>query len=242
MSFTAENTERETKRVAITMPVRIEAREANNTVWRELTHLDSVSESSAEFYLTRLFEVGQLLCLTMPLSRDLRRYNFDDEQYTVWAIVRHCHRTIRNNFPLYHIDTAFIGKEPPTGYRKNPSTIYGLGEQKQDGFFAVTTNDQIPSTRRQRRYTIPIEVYIAVYDAEENIIAHEKTVTENISESGASVFSTLQIEVGNTVKIIKQHGSFSADAVVRARRVGADNLPRLHLEFINIRFPLDGIG
>jgi len=242
MSFTAENIERETKRVAITMPVRVEAREANNSVWRELTHLDDVSETNAEFYLTRLFEVGQLLCLTMPLSKDLRRYNFDDEQYVVWSIVRHCHRTIRNNFPLYHIDTAFIGKEPPVGYRKNPLAIYQLAELNRDGFYDVSVNDQIPSTRRQRRYPIPIEVYIAVYDAEENIIAHEKTVTENISEGGASVFSTLQIEVGNTVKIIKQHGSFSADAIVRARRIGKDNLPRLHLEFINVRFPLDGIG
>jgi PilZ domain len=242
MFSTAENTERNTERVEMSLPVRVEAREAHNTVWRELTHLESVSESGAGFYLTRLFEVGRILFLTLPLGRDLRRYSQDDEQYAVWAIVRHCHRTLRNKFPVYHVGTAFIGAQPPVGYRKNPLTTYHLGELKEDGFYAVTEDGQPASTRAQRRYTIPIEIYIAVFDAEENIIAHEKTVTENISESGAAVFSSLQLNTGDSVKIIKQHGGFSADAVVRARRVGKDNLPRLHLEFINARFPLDGIG
>jgi hypothetical protein len=43
------------------------------------------------------------------------------------------------------------------------------------------------------------------------------------------------------VRVIKQHRDFSAEAVVRNRRVGKDNLPRLHLEFVNAIFPIEGI-
>lgn len=242
MLSTAEKTERQAERVALSLPIRVEARDVQNTIWREITHLESVSEIGAGFYLSRLFEVGQLVCLTMPLDRVLRRYDLDAEQYTVWAIVRHCHRTLRNKFSVYHIGVAFIGREPPVNYRKNPLAIYKLGKFKENGFFEISEDNRPVSRRKQRRYAIPIEVYIAVCDAQDNILAHERTVTENISEGGASVFSGLQLNVGDTVKVIKQHGGFSANAIVRARRVGKDNLPRLHLEFVNVRFPLDGIG
>lgn len=224
------------------LPVRVEVRESPNRVWRELTRLEKVSDCDAEFHLTRLLEIGQIVSLTMPLGKDLRRYDCDEEQYTVWAVVRHCLRSLGSQAPVHLIEASFVGREPPAGYRRNPLAGYRLGELQENGFYAVIENAQPTSRRRQQRYAIPIEIYIAVYDAEDNILAHERTVTENISESGASVFSALQINVGDTIRIIKQHGSFSADAVVRARRVGKDNLPRLHLEFINARFPLDGIG
>ncbi len=241
MTSIAEKNVRQAERVVLSLPIRVEAHDIQNKVWREISHLESVSNIGAGFYLSRLFEVGQLLCLTMPLEKNLRRYDHDQEQYSVWGIVRHCHRTLKNRFSVYHLGVAFIGQQPPFSYRKNPSTIYKLCEIKEDGFWEICEDSQPPSTRRQPRYPIPIDVYIAVCDANETIIAHEKTVTENISEGGASVFSALQLNIGDTVKVIKQHGSFSAEAIVRNRRVGEDNLPRLHLEFVNVRFPLEGI-
>ena len=241
MSSIAEKTERHTERIVISLPIRVEAHEIDSPPWLEVTHLESVSEIGAGFYLTRSFEVGQLLFLTIPLERDLRRYDHDKEQYSVWGIVRHCHRTLRNNFPVYHVGVAFIGQEPPPNYFDKPSTIYQLGKISESGFWQVSTDEPMPSRRVQPRYTIPIDIYIAVFDAEENIVAHERTVTENISVGGASVFSALQLNVGDTVKFIKQYGNFSAEAVVRNRRIGEDNLPRLHLEFVNVQFPLEGI-
>ena len=225
----------------MSLPVWVEANDAQNKIWREVTHLVSVLDSGADFYVSRPFEVGQILCLTMPLEKTLRRYDFDADQYTVWGIVRHCHRTLRNKTSVYHIGAAFIGQNAPDGYRRNPLTIYHLGELCSDGFWQISEIVQTTSTRNQTRFPIPIEVYIAVCDAQETILAHEKTVTENISEGGASVFSALQLDVGDTVKVIKQHGGFAAQAIVRNRRVGEDNLPRLHLEFVNARFPLEGI-
>ena len=241
MTSTAEKNVRQAKRVVISLPVRIEAHDFQHKIWREISHLESISNIDAVFYLSRIIEVGQLLCLTMPIERSLRRYDHDKEQYCVWAIVRHCHRTLKNEFAVYHVGADFIGQAPPAGYRQNPLTIYKTSKIKEDGFWEINEDEKPPSTRHKPRYTIPIDIYIAVYDGDENIVAHEKTVTENISEGGASVFSALQLNIGDTVKIIKQHGNFSADAVVRNRRVGEDNLPRLHLEFINVRFPLEGI-
>jgi hypothetical protein len=241
MSLTAEKTEHQSEQIVISVPVRVESHDIENKPRREVTHLETVSESGAGFYLSRPFEVGQLLFLTIPLEKDLRRYDHDKEQYSVWSIVRHCHRTLKNSFSVYHIGVAFIGQNPPSNYCNDPSSIYQIGEINESGFWEISNNEQMPSRRRKPRYTIPIDIYIAVFDAEENIIAHEKTVTENISESGASVFSALQLNVGDTVKFIKQYGNFSAEAIVRNRRVGEDNLPRLHLEFVNVQFPLEGI-
>ena len=241
MKSAAENNQPQTERIAMLLPVRIEANDAHNQIWRELTHLESISDSDADFYVSRPFEVGQILCLTMPLDRAMRRYDFDAEKYSVWGIVRHCHRTLRNQSPVYHIGAAFIGQNAPVGYRKNPSTIYELDGAGHNGFPQIKEVAQTILPRNRTRFPIPIEIYIAVCDAQENVIAHENTVTENISESGASVFSALPLNVGDTVKVIKQHGEFSAQAIVRNRRVGEDNLPRLHLEFINVCFPLEGI-
>jgi hypothetical protein len=241
MKNTAKKNGRHAERIVISLPIRVEGHNIQNTGWREITHLEGVSRTGAGFYLSRPIEPGQLLCLTMPVESHLRLYDHDKEQYTVWAIVRHCHRTLKTKSSVYHVGVAFIGPEPPASYRQNPLTIFHLDEVGEGGFWLVNETRQPIQNRRHARYPIPIEIFVAVYDADENIVAHEKTVTENISESGASVFSGLQLNIGDTVKVIKQHGSFSAQAVVRNRRIGKDNLPRLHLEFVNVRFPLDGI-
>ena len=234
--------ERRAKRTSTPVPVRVEAHETRHKIWREITHLKSVSKIGAGFYLNRFFEIGQLLFLTIPLEKRFRCYDRDADEYCVWGIVRHCHKTSVGKSSVYHIGVAFIGKESPFSYQKNPSIIYKLNKIKADGLWEIGEADQSPSTRKQLRYSIPIEVFIAVCDAEGNIVAHEKTVAENISEGGATVFSSLQLNIGDKVKFIKEHGGFSAMAIVRNCRLGEDNLPRVHLEFIAARFPLEGIG
>jgi hypothetical protein len=242
MTSTAELTQRKALRLSTNLPIRLEAHETNNKVWREITHLRSVSDIGADFYLNRCFIVGQLIFLTLPLDKSLRHYDFDAEQYCIWGIVRHCYQTTVGKSSVYHIGVAFIGKEPPYSYRKNPWTIYKLCEIKEDGLWKIGEEIQFDAPRQQTRYNIPVEIYLAVCDENDSIIAHEKTVTENISASGAAVFSSLDLNVGDKVKVMKQHGGFSATAIVRKRRVGTDNLPRLHLEFIDAQFPIEGIG
>ena len=226
---------------SVSLPVKVEAHLAENTVWREISRIESVSRTSANFQVTRPVEVGQLLLLKMPIKKDLRRFDFDKEQYRVWSIVRSCEPLPGNDLSIYHVSVVFIGQEPPASFRQDPQTIYKLHKIGDDGFWKINESRRGPDNRRHPRYPIPIDVYIAICDSQENIVAHEKTVTENISESGASVFSGLQLKIGDSVKLIKQSGGFSVNAVVRNRRIGKDNLPRLHLEFVNVTFPLEGI-
>jgi len=233
--------ERITERIVISLPIKVEAHALQDGIWRELTHLETVSDCGAGFYLSRSFETGQLLFLTMPVGNEFRRYDFDKEHYSIWGIVRHSYKTLRHNFSVYHIGVALIGAEPPASYRQNPLTIYKLGELGKNGLWQISETSQAQPKPRQPRYTIPIDIVIAVCDENDNIIAHENTVTENISHNGAAVFSGLQVNVGDRVRIIKRHGNFSANAIVRNRRIGNDNLPRLHLEFVNVNFPLESI-
>ncbi len=235
-------TESEFERIMISLPVKVEAQTDVDEFWREISHIESVTKISADFYLTRPCEVGQLLLLKMPIRKDLRLYDFDKENYCIWGIVRACNPALRDNFQGFYVSVAFIGPQPPFSFRQNPSTIYKLDKFDENGFWKISRLRQGPENRRHSRYNIPLEVVIVVCDAEDNVIAEEQTVTENISQSGVSVFSALHLNVGDTVKIVKQHGNFSATAVVRNRRLGTDNLPRLHLEFVNASFPLEGIG
>lgn len=241
MSVATQKNTRRAERISTKLPVRVEALESGNKLWRELTLLKSVSKNGADFYLNHLFEVGQLLFLTIPLEKQMRVYDRNTDQYCIWGIVRHCHQALIGRSKVYHIGVAFVGREPPFGYRKEPTTIYKLGELNENGLWNICEEYLPSATRKHPRYLIPIEIYLAVFDAEENIVAHEKTVTENISAVGASVFSGLDLNIGDSVRVIKQHSNFSVAAIVRDRRVGNDNLPRLHLEFINAQFPLEGI-
>lgn len=237
----AEKQRRSANRLLVSLPVRVESKDPGNEIHREITNSESVSDIGAGFYINRLFEIGQLVLLKIPLNKKLRRYDFDSDLYEVWALVRHCHRIARANGTAFHIGVAFIGAEPPPSYKLNPLTTYELVRLRLNGFWEVKEAEEPVSTRRQRRYPIPIEIYIAVFDDDDNIIAHETTVTENISKGGAAVFSGLELKVGDEVELIKRHGGFAAKAIVRDRRVGDDKLPRIHLEFIDVSFPLEGI-
>ena len=67
------------------------------------------------------------------------------------------------------------------------------------------------------------------------------TVTENISLSGAAVFTSLEAEIGSFVRVKSDQYDVSIIAIVRGKRLGTDGISRLHVEFIDRFFPLDGI-
>jgi hypothetical protein len=232
----------ETERIVMSLPVKVEAQTAADEFWREISHIEAVTKTSADFYLTRPFEIGQLLLLKTPIRKELRLFDFDQERYCVWGIVRTCNPALRDNLPGFYVSVAFIGAQPPQSFRKNPATVYKLDKPGADGFWQITELRHGPENRRHTRYNIPLDVVIVVCDENDHVVAEEQTVTENISHSGAAVFSDLNLDIGDTVKLIKPSRNFSATAIVRNRRLGKDNLPRLHLEFVNASFPLEGIG
>ena len=102
-------------------------------------------------------------------------------------------------------------------------------------------NVSVGSPRPETRYHIPIEVVIEVLDEKGKVSASEKTVTENISRRGAAVFTTLEVTRGRFVRVTSAQYQISAIAAVRGRRIGANGVPRLHLEFVDRQWPLEGI-
>ena len=70
-------------------------------------------------------------------------------------------------------------------------------------------------------------------------VASEMTVTENISLTGASVFTTLEVERGRFVRLNSEQYGATIVAIVRQRKTGDDGIVRLHLEFIDRQFPLE---
>ncbi|MDQ3803916.1 MAG: PilZ domain-containing protein, partial [Acidobacteriota bacterium] len=68
------------------------------------------------------------------------------------------------------------------------------------------------------------------------------TVTENLSRRGACVYAPFEAERGSFVLVRSAQFGLAALAAVRACRPGGNGIPRLHLEFIDRDWPLDGIA
>jgi hypothetical protein len=66
----------------------------------------------------------------------------------------------------------------------------------------------------------------------------EQTVTENISAQGATLFTTLNIQVGRFVRLTSDQYRTTAFAAIRSRTTGADGIARIHVEFVDKQWPL----
>ena len=95
--------------------------------------------------------------------------------------------------------------------------------------------------RRDSRYTIQINVELEVFDYNGNLEAKERSVTENVSHRGACVFTSLKVGRGRFVRMTSLESKVSAKAIVRSRSKGKDGIVRLHIEFVDFVWPIDGV-
>lgn len=210
--------------------------------WTEVARVMSVSSSGAGFYLKRECPVGGLVSLMLPLSPHQRSYDYDKELYPVWGLVQHCHVLSADEVTGYHVGVAFIGKHPPESYRKNPTQNYRICGMNENGLWKVKETRAAFKTRQHMRYWKSIDLYLMLVDSKRAKVVGEKSVTENISKSGSSVISNLDVNVGDRVKFISEKYDFSGLAVVCNRQIGDDRRPRLHLEFVENTFPINLIN
>jgi len=238
------------ERIKLALPVRVHCRESTDLEWVEVSRLVDVTPFGARFALPRLTERGRLLHLTLPMPRQLRCFDHVEDQYRVWALV--CHVTPRPQFDAggdecfiqYEIGVAFTGKHPPSSYASQPATLYEVETvSAEDNLWRVREATQAPEGKRseQTRLQMALGVRLEVFDTEGRVCATEQTVTENISPRGAAVWTTLQVGRGRFVRLTSNDTGLSVLAAVRAARTGADGIPRLHLEFIDRQWPLEGI-
>ena len=248
-SSTTENENRRIQRMSLSFPIRVESHVNETTVWNEVTRLNDVSAFGAGFNLSRPVKRGRLIQMTIPMPRKLRSFDFSEPQYKVWGLVRSCITKKNGVSPdTYAVGTAFIGKYPPKNYLTDPAMLFDISHRDDGSMWQVIHAQSNPDEsnlpkelRRHSRYSIPANIIVEIVDGEGNVLASEPTVTENLSLSGAALFTTLAAEVGSFVRVKSEQYNVSIISVVRGRRVGQDGIPRLHIEFVDRFFPLEGI-
>jgi PilZ domain-containing protein len=235
------------ERIRVALPARILVRESVNDEWTAMTRLVDVTPFGARFPLPRAIDVGRLLQLTAAMPRQLRVFDHVEDQYRVWAIVRNIklleQKTPKD--PLVEVGVAFIGKRAPRTYQDHPERRYEIAQNKLESAMWAAREDSVDQLaevnnedkRRESRQMIPVDVMIGVYEAG-RLVKNEQTVTENISRSGAAVFTAMDVGPGAFVKVTSNSYNTTVLAVVRARRVGKDGVTRLHLEFLGSEWPL----
>ncbi len=129
-----------------------------------------------------------------------------------------------------------------TGADETERRMLELLLESLDDNITFETPQEQKERRARTRIFAPFEVTIEELDGDGRITSREHTVTENISPRGAAVVTTLDIEPGRAVRIASISHKISINAAVRARRTGKDGLTRLHLEFLDREWPLDGIN
>ncbi len=241
--------DRRIQRIGLALPIRIEGKVNQEVAWSEITRLQDVSAFGAGFVLNRPVKRGRLVALTMPMPRQLRCYDYMEPQYRIWGLVRRCIGVRgKSDADQYAIGVAFIGKHPPVSYKDNPAKLYEITQLEEKGFWHIVEAPDRPDERdlpkelrRHSRYQIPVNVLLEILDEEGNVIEAEMTVTENISLGGASVFTSLHADVGSFIRVSSEQYDTTIISVVRGKRLGTDSIPRLHVEFIDHYFPLQGI-
>jgi hypothetical protein len=242
----AEKENRRIQRISLPLPARIEVMVDSKVSWNEITRLGDVSAFGAGFTIKKPIKRGRLVLMTIPMPRQLRSFDYSEPQYKIWGLVRKCILVGRSE---YAIGVAFAGKSAPPGYINHPSMLYDISHREEStGFWHLVPadlmadeSDMPTEIRKQTRLHIPEPLLLEKVDEAGNVLASEMTVTENISFGGAALFTTMDGEAGSFLRVTSERFDVTILSIVRAARVGPDGMKRVHLEFIDQFFPLEGI-
>jgi PilZ domain len=233
------NWKRIRERLPLTLPVRVRGRETPSFEWNEVTRLTNVTPFGAGFTLRHPTEKGRLLHMTIPMPRQLRVFDYVEDQYRIWAIVRYTKVSVVEGTTVFDVGVAFIGKRPPASYEAEPWKRYDISNTT---FQAARSADELltpfADQRAYTRHNIAVDMRIEVVDPNGDVIQTEHTVTENISAGGATLFTTLEVPPGRFVRLTSTQYNITAHAAIRQRSMGADGVPRIHVEFIDKEWPL----
>jgi hypothetical protein len=235
------NWKRIRERLALHLPVRVRCRETPDFEWTEMTRLTDVTPFGAGFTLKRPTERGRLLHMTIPMPRQLRVYDHVEDQYRIWAIVRYIRANTANKQTVFDLGVAFIGKRAPRSYEKEPWKRYDITTNVLE---AITPAEDMLTTFHSEdqgaftRHNIAVDMRVEIVDVNGEIVESEHTVTEDISSKGATLFTMLQAPPGRFIRLTSEQQGVTAHAAIRSRSIGADGIPRIHVEFIDKEWPL----
>jgi hypothetical protein len=237
------------QRLELKLPVRVNCRETPDFEWTEVTRLIDVTPFGAGFTLKRPTERGRLLHMTIPMPRQLRVFDHVEDQYRVWAIVRYIRPIVspEDKTPRFEVGVAFIGKRAPTSYETDPAKRYEIttsfpetgsltiSEQAEENIQPIQSTDKRASTR----HNIPVDLVLETFDKKGDVEKTESTVTENISNKGAALYTAQDIPVGRFIRLRSSQYNLTVHAAVRGRSIAGVGIQRIHVEFIDREWPLD---
>lgn len=242
MSTAVKNDRRLSKRSSLLVSADVKAKESKDSFWKETTELISVSRMGAGFYLENKCEVGRLISLMIPMPTQLRCYDFEKELYRVWGLVQHCSQISSGDTGArYHVGVAFAGKDSPQSYNENPMQSYRISGMNENGTWRIVEAKTDFVIRRHPRHWVSFPALLSAFDENDKLMMDENARTENVSLSGAAVFSNININIGDSVTFDSIEHNFSSLAVVRNRQApeSEHEQAKLHLEFINDTFPVE---
>ncbi|MBK9162729.1 MAG: PilZ domain-containing protein [Acidobacteria bacterium] len=219
----------------------VKSKSKDSESWKEVADVVSYSPTGAGFYMARQVSPGQLISLMLPLPAEMRCYDHDKEFYRVWGVVQFCQKLNGEDNESYHIGVAFTGKNAPPSYNEDPERHFRICGMNTDGLWRIEPAKAAFKIRRDVRFWQSIECYVALVDKEKKSLSGAKSVTENVSKSGAAVFSTLDVNVGDRVKLICEPHDYSGLAIVCNRQNAKDGRMRLHLNFVDAKFPVENL-
>ena len=239
-------------RYPLRLSIRVEVKTGRKVTWEEKAQVNDASAFGAGVILQRPIKRGRIVLLSLALPRDMRRYDFDAEEYQVWGIVRRCIQINEGkDGAVFAVGFAFIGQNPPEAFAEHPTRIYGIshGQFGSDGFWQVidpagkyqkgsVRNEQ----RKESRFPIPEELVLEVLDESGECITSETTIAENISMGGAVVLTEFFADVGTFLRVTSKRCDIEIISIVRGRHQCPGDTSRLNIEFIDRIFPLEGIG
>jgi hypothetical protein len=245
----ADQEHRRIQRYALALPTRVEVKVDKKFTWNEISRLEDISAFGAAFKLKRPVKRGRLIMISLPMPRQLRCYDYLEPQYRIWGIVRRCLAIETTpGVKAYAVGIAFIGKNPPQAFLENPAKLYDISDREDGGLWQLVELADMPDEaelpaylRRHTRFAIPETLLIEMLDENGDVAASEVTVTENISLGGAAVFTSFNVEAGAFVRVKSERHDLSIISIVRGKHAGEDGIARLHIEFIDNLFPLEGI-
>jgi PilZ domain len=235
-----EESRRIRERVRLELPVRVRAMGATGLAWEELTRLLDISPFGARLSLSRPVEPGRLLHLTMPLPRPLRSFDHAEEQYRVWSLVRNVRATTAGEATRFEVGLAFIGKRPPAGHLEDPEKLYDVEHSIPGGLYEPRPKER-PERSDATRLGMAVEVEVTLLDERGGVARSGVTVTENLSRRGAAVYAPFRAERGDFVLLRSAQFGLEVLAAVRACRTDERGVTRLHLEFLDREWPLEGL-
>jgi len=239
----ANEKERRRARIPLTLPILVGCRESSGYEWIERSRLVDVTHFGAGFTLLRPVEPGRLLRLTIPLPYQLRCFDHSEPQYSVWSLVRHAAplpRAQHQESALFRVGVAFVGKRPPRSYEEDPTLRYEpLPVNAGQNTMWSVSERRADHQRRETRLIIPLEVLIEALDEHGKPLLQEHTVTETMSSLGTCVPTNLNVGVGRILRITSARDQISIFAAIRSRKLAPDGIPRLGLEFLGERWPLE---